>query len=143
MSFIQHDLFGQSAPYARRPRRTEIDLEALDRFAILYTATEAGNNSGIRFAMSCEDARTWCAHEFSRGCLHGTEWAYFWTSLRNFIFRDAEYSDDECSIEVNRKMDNGSWDARILAAGCTKIDVSDFRHVFGPLGVKIVETGEW
>ena len=47
-----------TAPCGRVKRCVElgVDVDGLDEIAFLYTATEAGNNSGIRFAMSRDDA---------------------------------------------------------------------------------------
>lgn len=113
-----------------------VDWEALDRYALLYTATEKGNNSGIRFAMSVEHAQAWCSLPTSTGVLHGTRWAYFWTSVANFV--RCHWGPKEPKIITKGIVDNGQWDERIAAAGLRKIDVRDFAHVFVPLGIEVV-----
>lgn len=111
-------------------------MEALEKLAILYTATEKGNNSGIRFMMSIEDALQWCASPISKGVLHGTEWAYFWTKVSCFI--TCYWLNEEPCIDLRDASDNGSWDRRIADMGLKKISVWEFSRVLGPLGVSIV-----
>lgn len=109
----------------------------LDDLAFLYTATEKGNNSGIRFAMSRQDAMTWCESDISRGALHGTAWAYFWTSARNFI--ECHWGLHKPRLDIRKLQDNGQWDERIAALGLRKISFPEFRSVFGPLGVEVMQ----
>lgn len=113
-----------------------VNMAALHELAILYTATEAGNNSGIRFMMTVDDAMKWCENNVSRGVLHGTQWAYFWTRVSNFV--TCYWLNDEPCIDLSSARDDGSWDARIEAAGCKKISVWEFSKVLNPLGVQIV-----
>lgn len=84
---MQHALFDAvetPIPPPEDPHR-DCDMQALSQMAILYTATEKGNNSGIRFGMSVDDAMAFCESDISRGVLHGTQWAYFWTRLSSFV----------------------------------------------------------
>lgn len=62
------------------------DNPALDEWCFLYTATETGTNSGIRFMMTRDDAMRWCSSDLSKGVFYGVEWAYFFTSVRNFAY---------------------------------------------------------
>lgn len=112
----------------------------LDRLAFLYTATERGNSSGIRFAMSVDDAMTWCESDISRGVLHGTMWAYFWTSARHFLGHWSGYGRAE--IDITGYVDDGSWDARIASLGLTKIPLTDFRRVLAKYGVRVIDRGQ-
>lgn len=136
---LQNDLFGALAPPMRAPHAPlpDINFAALNDFALLYTATEKGNNSGIRFALTREDALRWCSLDVSRGVLHGTQWAYFWTSLRRFSSRDDCSQAPEITIVLSA--DDGRWDTRIALAGCTKIPLTEFRQKFEPLGLTVVE----
>ena len=110
------------------------DLEGLGLIAFLYTGTELGNYSGIRFASSVEDAMLWCESHVSQGVLHGTRWVYFWTTARRFLEQFPPPLDIDCYV------DSGDWDERIAAAGVTKIGFEDFARVFLPLGVAVVGT---
>lgn len=112
------------------------DMESLKGLAILYTATELGNNSGIRFMMTVEDAMRWCDSPASQGVLHGTAWAYFWTSLANYV--NCYWMGEEPIIDLRNALDDGSWDKRIEEAGCKKISVWEFSKVLNPLGVKVI-----
>lgn len=113
----------------------DVNMAALHELAILYTATEAGNNSGIRFMMTVDDAMRWCEQDVSKGVLHGTAWAYFWTRVSSFI--TCYWLNDEPCIDLRDAKDDGSWDERIAAAGCKKIAVWEFSEVLNPLGVKV------
>ena len=35
--------------------------------------------------MTLAEAQAWCEHPDSSGCLRGTHWAYFYTSVANYI----------------------------------------------------------
>lgn len=113
-----------------------IDWIAAENIALLYTATERGNNSGIRFAMSIDDARAWCSHPTSAGVLHGTRWAYFFTSVATFV--RCHWGPKNPRIVTKGIVDNGQWDDRIAALGLQKIGVSDFGKVLGPIGIEVV-----
>lgn len=115
-----------------------INWTALDEYALLYTATETGTNSGVRFMMTVEDAQRWCESPESRGFTHGTEWAYFWTRVSNFMRRNDPYEQPGDTLTLARAFDNGSWDERIANAGCVKIDLDDIAGILRPLGVKVV-----
>lgn len=106
----------------------------LRQLAFLYTASEKHNNSGIRFALSVEEAMVWCESEISRGVLHGTQWAYFWTSAWNYLMR---YNSDGMVIDITGLEDNGQWDARIASLGLRKISLTEFPAVLGALGVEV------
>ena len=118
------------------PAAPAVDWDALDSYALLYTATEKGNNSGIRFAMTTPEAQQWCSLPVSSGVMHGTRWAYFWTTVATFI--RCHWGPLEPKIVTAGIVDNGEWDERIAAAGLTKIDVRDFYAKFTPLGVAVI-----
>ena len=108
----------------------------LSEIAILYTATEKGNSTGPRFFMSIEDARRWCSDPVSQGVLHGTRWAYFFTSVHNYV--QCHWGTQKPVIDLRRAVDDGSWDERIAAAGCTKIPFAEAKEILAPLGVDLV-----
>lgn len=119
---------------------------SLDDYAFLYTATAEGNNSGIRFMMSRDDAMAWCESDISRGVLYGTPWAYFWTSVRCFIEHHNLYPEESRHsltagrprIDIRKLADNGQWDERIASLGLRKIGFGEFRDVLEPLGVEVL-----
>ncbi len=139
MAELQDALFtlpGNVTPLPTPASASTLNRDALARIALLYTATEKGTNSGVRFALpSIEEARIWCSSPLSRGQMHGTRWAYMYTSALNFV---------ECHwgqgprIVSGRIVDNGEWDERIASLGLHKISVADFPAVFEPLGVTVV-----
>lgn len=131
----QLDLFAAGVLPKQETRPSHVNEDALKAIALCYTGTELGNNSGIKFAMSVADAMIWCGSPISRGVLRGTEWAYFWTSAYNFI--SCHWGIDEPCLDLDRLVDDGSWDERIASLGVKKIDLADFPAVFEPLGVTI------
>ncbi len=114
-----------------------VDLDALENYALLYTVSEKGNHSGIRFMMTLEDAQKWCSAPESSGTLHGTRWAYFYTSVARFLGRDYSYTGVIDELDLRDEFDNGSFDDRIAAAGCEKIGLSQIRSVLRPFGVVV------
>lgn len=120
-----------------KPEVPVIDVDALKNLAFLYTATATGSNSGIRFMASVEDAKKWCSSDVSKGAHYDAEWHYQWTSVLNFIQRDEGYVGVKPVIDISGLVDNGSWDSRIEATGCRKVDLRDFRKVLEPLGVEV------
>ena len=112
-----------------------VDMEALRNLAFLYTATETGTNSGIRFMMTLEDAQAWCELPISRGRHYETEWAYFYTSVANFV--TCYWCGRAPAIDLTGAADDGSWDERIAAHGFKKISIWDFEKVLRPLGVAV------
>lgn len=123
------------------PKPVGPDWDSLDDLAFLYTATRAGNSTGIRFAASLDDAMRWCSSPVSQGVLHGTPWAYFWTSASNFI---RKYSGDDSSYDVKYQLDlsgcsdSGEWDARLVDAGVRKIPLWCLPSLVGAFGVPVV-----
>lgn len=116
--------------------------EALASWAFLYTATEKGNSTGIKFMATIEDAMRWCSSDASKGQYHGTRWSYFYTSVLNFVRHhrgDADtYGEYEYLLELNGLEDNGAWDERIAASGCQMVKLDEIPAVLEPLGVKCV-----
>lgn len=119
--------------------------EELDKWAFLYTATAKGNNSGIHFMMTLEDARKWCSSELSRGVFHGTEWAYFFTSVKNFVNfhcwgMDSEYRTNKKwgVIDLRHYTDNGKWDCKIASLGLKKYGLYDMKRILEPLGIEVL-----
>ena len=103
-------------------------ISHLAQYAFLYTATEKGNATGIRFCMIVEDAQRWCSCEVSRGILHGTKWAYFFTRID--VYLSCHWGgNDNFIIYTDDWHDDGSWDKRITDAGCHKITPSELRKI--------------
>ena len=105
--------------------------------AFLYTATEKGTNSGIRFMATVEDAQKWCASPLSKGYLGGTEWAYFWTTVATFI--GFYWGTERPVLDISRYSDNGEWDERIAETGCKKIGLREFKKTLSPFGIEVKE----
>lgn len=127
----QHSRDRAEAAEAQRWRPTA-DLDAI---AFCYTGTERGNCSGIRFAMSVDDARAWCSSDVSRGVLHGTRWSYFWTTAARFL------SCFPPPLDLRGYVDNGEWDDRISGLGLRKIGFGEIGSMLAPYGVDVL-TGE-
>lgn len=104
----------------------------LDDIAFLYTGTESGNCSGIRFAMSIPDAQAWCSSDVSRGQLHGTRWAYFWTTAASFLTAFPP------PLDLTGYVDSGEWDQRIAGLGLVKIGFAELPALLEPFGVRVV-----
>ncbi|VDG76196.1 Uncharacterised protein [Actinobaculum suis] len=123
------------------------DLDGLEKYAFLYTATAAGNNSGVRFMATVEDARKWCSSDLSRGVIHGTPWAYFWTSVPAFLechwgeaYGDLQHSTtgvlrDGAILDMRQAADSGEWDERIASTGCRKIPFSEMGKLLARFGI--------
>jgi len=104
------------------PASDGIDWDGLAELALLYTATEKGNHSGIKFAATRKHAHAWCESSVSR----------VWTSCANFL---RAYPPP---LVLGRLVDNGEWDERIAAAGVTKIDLLELPGTLRPFGVECV-----
>ena len=130
-------------PRAPASRPARIEWDRLEQFAFCYTATELGNNSGVRFMCSLDDAMRWCEAPESRGQLHGTRWAYFWTRVDRFLRHYSDFTGAQRPTEVVFRYtgdeDNGEWDERLVAAGVTtKVSPIDAVPLLESLGVKCV-----
>ena len=142
----QLTLFAEAAPAPKPIHRLQLVTPQkpaeptyhvrLQHLAFCYTATEKGNNSGIRFMMSLDDAQTWCESPISQGTLHGTRWAYFWTTVRSFI--SCHWGPKDQRVNITGLTDNGTWDARIASLGLQKIGLTQFCDVLPPLGVTVI-----
>lgn len=124
MNLTLFDLDPIEKPVPELPR-------GLDRLAFLFTATEKGNSTGIRFAATIEHAQHWCSLPISSGQVHGTRWAYFWTTAQNFVRHhsgDAAAYGHSPSLDLAGCVDDGSWDDRLEAAGVVKIPLGCIPH---------------
>lgn len=137
MTALDVPLF-DAAEYVERPvlARPVLDLDALDAYAFLYTATEAGNATGIRFMATRDHAQAWCESETSQGVLHGTAWAYFWTSVPNYLRRWAFDDIETFTLDLSDVVDNGEWDDRIAATGCVKLGRPEIARILTAAGVE-------
>ncbi len=111
------------------------DLDALADIALVYTTTEKANSTGIRFATSVADAQRFCGDDRTRGVLHGTQWAFMWTKASTWI--QVLSSTDAPVMDLDGMTDDGSRDGLIAELGVSKIDLTEFPQVFGPLGVRV------
>lgn len=126
------------AAMQQRARAETYDLDRARELAFCYTSSEHGNSSGIRFMMTVPDAQKWCESDVSRGTLHGTRWAYFWTRVSTFIEYKAEYDGYRPRITLAQLVDSGEWDERIAKVGVVKIGLPDFPDVLGQIGIDVV-----
>lgn len=117
-------------PYEAASKVTLSDL------AFCYTAGRSGHNSGIRFMMSREDAMTWCSSDVSHGVLHGSPWAYMWTSVENYCFCHWGQLKGVL-IDMHRLEDNGQWDDKILALNLKKYDRTAIQQILGCFGIEV------
>lgn len=132
-------LIGQETLFDLMPTETRATTEydtALDDWALLYTATATGEHSGIHFMMTVEDAMTWCESNISHGVTMGIPWAYFWTSVKNFL--SCYWMGESTTIDLTRATDNGKWDEKIAEMGLTKISIYKIPDILGPLGVTVI-----
>ena len=132
------DLDTYTPPPAREVAR--IDRDALERLAFCYTATEVGNATGIKFAATVPHAKAWCSSPLSHGRVHGTRWAYFWTTALSFVLNHCGptgvYDPGAVyDIDLRGLRDNGEWDDRIASTGCEIIRLEDLPPILEAAGV--------
>lgn len=120
----------QAQPEPPKPQESE---DRLSEYAFLYTCTEKGNNSDIHFMMSMEDAIKFCESDISKGQIHGNHWAYFFTSVKNFV---------SCpwggKVDLRKMSDNGNWDKKIEGLGLKKYSIHEIPKILEPLGVTVL-----
>ena len=138
-------LFDARDLVVRKPDTIEqrVDLDALNEYAFLYTITETGTATGIRFMATRDDAMRWCSSDLSHGVLHGTQWAYAWTSVANFLinregWQPAHGGLPSLTLRLDEMADNGQWDERIASTGCRMIKLAAIPDLLRPLGVTVV-----
>jgi hypothetical protein len=128
-------LFDVSEYVTTRANGQPTVLDALDQrlrdYAFLYTGTAKGNYSGIRFMLTTEQAKQWCSSDMSRGVLYGTEWAYFFTTVWQFVQVYGQ------PIDLGGLEDNGQWDERLESLGLEKIALDEIAAVLRKYGVEI------
>lgn len=113
-----------------------VDRDALNNLAFLYTASEKGGSSGIRFAATIEDAQKWCSSPASRGQMGGSQWAYFWTSAANYI--NCHWDIKDARLDLKGFTDSGEWDEKIAATGCKKIALWELPSVLSKAGIEVL-----
>lgn len=121
----QIDMFAamglESSPKSENKRRIENAYNAApDGIALVYTATEKGNCTDPHFFLTIDDAMKLCSDERSKGVLHGTRWAYFWTSLKNYASN--YWMGDDGGLDFSKFHDNNSRDGLLAELGIEKID---------------------
>lgn len=121
------------------------DLDALNRYAFLYTSTDKGNATGIRFMATTEDAQKWCESDLSCGVMHGSRWAYFWTAVGTYLVNREGWIPGRglpnLTLPLVLEADNGQWDERIESTGCRMIRLPEIERVLRPLGVDVAYKG--
>ncbi len=110
--------------------------ESLSSYAFLYTATATGKNSGIHFMMTVQDAMKWCESDISCGIYLGNRWAYFFTSVQNFI--TCHWGCTNHILDFSKSKDNGMWDKQISDLGLKKYGFKEIRDILTPLGVEVI-----
>lgn len=113
----QMSLFGELDIPKEEKEEPRGDKNFGEKYAFLFTATEKGNSTDVHFMMTIEDAQKWCSLPISKGVLHGTRWAYFYTSVENFF--NCHWGGHAADTLADWH-DNGKWDEKIKEAGLTK-----------------------
>lgn len=141
LSLLSED---ENRPFRKQAANGNADEKALASWAFLYTATDHGNATGIKFMAPISDAMRWCSSPKSRGMMHGAHWAYFFTSALNFVRYhrgdSTTYGEYPYVLDLNRLEDNGEWDERIAAEGVRMIKLDEIPRILEPLGVKCIGT---
>ena len=137
--------FFDEPPQSQEPQEQNNSDDPLKKIAFLYTATECGNNSGIRFMMSLEDALIFCGSPKSQGVLHGTHWAFFFTSVYNFLHAHDDYGETaHANARVRNNYinlkgcaeDKGTYDWLIDELKLKKYNISAIPKVLAKYGVE-------
>ena len=108
----------------------------IDTLTFLYTGTSTGKNSGIKFMLTVEDAQKFCSDPRTAGQLYGSEWAYFYTTVREFLYRGKKELIVK-KIDITKIVDNNSFDPLLAELGCKKIPIEDFHIYLEPLGIEV------
>ena len=108
---------------------------APDGIALVYTASENGNSTGPHFFLTIDDAMKLCSDNRSKGVIHGTCWAFFWTSLKNYCGNYWDLTDG--GIDFTNFFDNGSRDELLNELGIKKIDYWEVYDLLKNAGFKI------
>ena len=139
MSCTQDLLFEVEPMPLPRPAQAPgaIDLDRLAGLAFCYTATFTGKCSGVRFAATIPDAQAWCSSPLSQGVIHGTPWAYHWTSVTNYLRRWGFDDVDTGRFDLSDVLDDGSWDDRIASTGCVMIRRDGIAALLADAGVRV------
>ncbi len=121
---------------SKQEAEKEREQQKLSDYAFLYTSTATGKNSGIHFMMTLEDAQTWCESDLSHGVYVGNWWAYFFTSVQNFI--NCHWGTHKPTLDFRKQKDNGKYDDKIESLGLTKYGFKEIRDILTPLGVEVL-----
>lgn len=112
---------------------------APEGIALVYTATRAGKATAGHYFMRIEDAKKFCSHPKSKGVVHGNEWAFFWTSLKNYMGNFLDLT--EYGIDFSGFCDNGSRDELLNELGicplnfievCKDLELRGFKVKYPP-----------
>lgn len=108
MNYGQLDLFNFKSVDKKTEHILDVREKCPDDIAIVWTATELGNNSDPHYFLNVEDAKKLCSDQRSKGVLHGTKWAFFWSSLKNYCGNYYDLTDG--GLDMSKFYDNGSRD---------------------------------
>jgi len=114
-----------------------VNGKTLADYAFLYTCTEKGNNSDIHFMMPIEDAMKWCSSNLSKGSMMGVKWAYFFTSVKNFVGCYWNLAENSI-IDLRKHQDNGKWDDKIMSLGLKKFNYDEMANILKPFGITVL-----
>lgn len=106
--------------------------QVLRSLAVLYTATEKGNSTGPRYIMTVEDAMKFCSDPRSGGAVHGTRWAFFWSSLYNYAncyWMRSEEDDGPQYIDLTSLYDDGRFDWLIKELGIAPVSLEKLKDL--------------
>ncbi len=118
-------------------QKEEVSIsESLADYAFLYTGTATGSNSGIHFMMTIDDAMAWCESNLSHGVYLGNPWAYFFTSVQNFI--GCHWGTHKPTLDFRKSKDNGKYDDKITSLGLKKYGFKEIHDILTPLGVEVL-----
>lgn len=109
---------------------------APDDIALVYTATRAGKATSGHYFMRISDAKKFCSHPKSKGVVHGNEWAFFWTSLKNYLGNFLDLT--EYGIDFSGFCDNGSRDELLDELGIEPYEAWDVCAVLEKRGFKVI-----
>lgn len=103
--------------------------------ALVYTATKCGKASCGHFFMTIDDAKKFCSSPKSKGVMHGNEWAFFWTSLENYLGNFLDLT--EHGIDFTAFCDNGSRDDLLQELSIDPYEPWDVCAVLEARGFKV------
>lgn len=108
---------------------------APEDIALVYTATRHGKATAGHYFMSIADAKKFCSSPKSKGIIHGNEWAFFWTSLKNYLGNFLDLT--EHGIDFSGFCDDGSRDALLEELGILPLNSDEVFNDLERRGFKV------